>query len=736
MELKPRKTMFPNDIKDQVDDTGDLPGAKDQSEALAPLYDRIELALDKEAPARAEPQVGQPVAALLADLSPGAADALLRQARAANASRLIGAGTDISLAFQNAPKALAETGNYSGVTRGPEDFAAVFGVKEGGRRYEALDRQVRAGKQAFDMRAMPKQSINDQILDAAMSAGHSPDGPSRYQATVAAARQLEEARKNDPAGEAGKAFPQVNAAWRAAADQGWRDPVAVQNALALSLAAQRYLGVENVQPVPQSVLREIGGSSPQDVQAGINGLLAGTADPLVKAAVKQQFAKTGLLGGPAPAPTPALLDPADFDKRFGLPSSTPLKGENGSPLASAPVQSSETLGAGDGPAAADRGSQVPEYPAAAIYPAKVGLTGTVRGGAGWTEIIGPDGRVTRRVGARNWRNNNPGNIEYGPFARSAGAIGSDGRFAVFPDYGTGRAAKSRLLFEGKKYREATISSAMEIYAPRTENDTDKYIKTITSALDVDEDTPLSSLTKQQRSKMMDTMQRVEGFRTGTEYVDGKAVSAPLDGANSNSLIEPTQEVRQEQIDPSPKRSDTPADLALPKSRTLSEGWVGSSTTNISVLPSDIQENARPYADILGKNFGDGECAALTKELGKVSFASAWKRGEQVRGNMTIAPGTPIATFNGDWGDGQGAVHYGPKGYPGGKGRVSHTGIYLGQDEDGIYILDQWNNTLKDKKGHAIKDEKGNSIKTPQKARITYRPWNDPRQGKGGVEAGS
>ncbi|WP_143749045.1 glucosaminidase domain-containing protein [Mesorhizobium sp. WSM3868] len=95
------------------------------------------------------------------------------------------------------------------------------------------------------------------------------------------------------AGEAGKAFPPVNAARRAAADQGWQHPATVQKALAFTIAAQHYLGVENAEPVPQSVLKDLGGLPPQDLQAGISGLLAGTADPVVKLAMSRQFASAG-----------------------------------------------------------------------------------------------------------------------------------------------------------------------------------------------------------------------------------------------------------------------------------------------------------------------------------------------------------------------------------------------------------------------------------------------------------
>lgn len=47
--------------------------------------------------------------------------------------------------------------------------------------------------------------------------------------------------------------------------------------------------------------------------------------------------------------------------------------------------------------------------------------------------------------SRGGRNNNPGNIEYGDFAIRMGAIGSDGRFAVFPSPEHGLRAASALL---------------------------------------------------------------------------------------------------------------------------------------------------------------------------------------------------------------------------------------------------------------------------------------------------
>jgi len=576
----------------QVDDTGELASATDQSAELAPLYERVGEVLKKDRLDEALADKDRPVAALLADLSPGTADALLRQARSANASRLIGAGSDISLAIQNAPKAFAETGKYPGVMRGPEDFATVFGAEEGGRQFANLDRQVKTGQQVFDMHAMPDRQIQARLRAAAAGAGQSPEDQLKYETTAAAAQQIWEARWKDPAGQAGKALPQVDAAWRAAAEQGWRDPAAVQNALALSIAAQHYLGVGNARPVPQSVLKDLGGLPPQDMWAGMNGLLAGTTDPVVKAAVKQQFAEAGLLGGPSQAPKAAPLDHADFDRRLGPPSSAPLKAENGSPLTQAPAQSAETLGAGNAPVAAGNGSQVSTSELA-------------------NDNSGPSAELTQAL---------PEQMDPPP-----------GRPEVPP-------------------------------------------------------------------------------------VTSDPTAQPV-GDNSDSPVDP-KEASSEQLEPPPGSAEAPSiDFSKgppkPQSKSLSKGWSGHSTVNISVLPKDVQESAKPYTEMLGKNFGDGQCVALTKEVGGMSktTTTSWKKGEKVQANNKILPGTPIATFNGDWDDGQGRVHYGPKTSPHGKGGFSHTGIYLGQNESGIFILDQWA-----KDGH------------PQKARITFRPWHSAAQG--------
>lgn len=161
-----------------------------------------------------------------------------------------------------------------------------------------------------------------------------------------------------------------------------------------------------------------------------------------------------------------------------------------------------------------------------------GFTRVLEAGKGYTVVAGPNGQALRREGTRAWRNNNPGNIEYGNFARSQGAVGTDGRFAVFPTYEAGRAAKAQLLWGSKGYRGMTIGQAINRYAPPFENNTAGYASTVARAAGAATNTPMSSLTAAQRKLMLDAMERVEGFRPGKE----NGVAAPAQRAG---ILPPT-----------------------------------------------------------------------------------------------------------------------------------------------------------------------------------------------------
>ncbi|HAT1515641.1 TPA: hypothetical protein I8W54_004031, partial [Morganella morganii] len=140
-----------------------------------------------------------------------------------------------------------------------------------------------------------------------------------------------------------------------------------------------------------------------------------------------------------------------------------------------------------------------------------------------------NGDVKREGGSRSWRNNNPGNIEYGDFAKKFGAIGTDGRFAIFPTEEAGRKAKEYLIFEsnggrqlstkgdygaGLGYKNKTLSQMLTAYAPKEENITNGYIKSVLSAVGVEK--RMGDYTSEERSVILEAMKKVEGWDAGDE----------------------------------------------------------------------------------------------------------------------------------------------------------------------------------------------------------------------------
>lgn len=153
----------------------------------------------------------------------------------------------------------------------------------------------------------------------------------------------------------------------------------------------------------------------------------------------------------------------------------------------------------------------------------------VSAGSGWTKVRASDGQIYNVRGTRAWRNNNPGNIEYGAFAKRNGAVGTDGRFAVFPTYEAGRQAKESLVFDAYPSRygdDLTISQAISKYAPAFENDSAAYAASIAEAIGVPVGTKIKDIPESKRGEFLDAMQRVEGYKAGS-IVGQNGKSAPV-----------------------------------------------------------------------------------------------------------------------------------------------------------------------------------------------------------------
>ena len=79
-------------------------------------------------------------------------------------------------------------------------------------------------------------------------------------------------------------------------------------------------------------------------------------------------------------------------------------------------------------------------------------------------------------GTRASRNNNPGNIVFGNYAKVHGASGTDGRFAIFPTAEDGFRAMADLI--EAHYSELTVAQAISKWAPSNENNTEAYIHNV------------------------------------------------------------------------------------------------------------------------------------------------------------------------------------------------------------------------------------------------------------------
>jgi hypothetical protein len=77
----------------------------------------------------------------------------------------------------------------------------------------------------------------------------------------------------------------------------------------------------------------------------------------------------------------------------------------------------------------------------------------------------------------------------------------------------------------------------------------------------------------------------------------------------------------------------------------------------------------------GRVIGAGHCVDFVKAAAGAPRTAAWQEGAPVRGNPHIARGTAIATFESDGS------------YTSKSG--NHAAIYLSQDDDGIWVYDQW-----------------------------------------------
>lgn len=157
----------------------------------------------------------------------------------------------------------------------------------------------------------------------------------------------------------------------------------------------------------------------------------------------------------------------------------------------------------------------PTEAAASIIPPSTGVS-NVPSSTGVSNVpSSTESNIIGKVGgSRSWRNNNPGNLEYNEYTKSLGAVGSDGRFAIFPTEEIGENAQKRLLFYGKNYKNLSLTGAINRYAPKSENDTNAYIQSILKQTGLSEKL-MKDYTPEEQNKIQLAMKKHEVWKVGT-----------------------------------------------------------------------------------------------------------------------------------------------------------------------------------------------------------------------------
>lgn len=169
-----------------------------------------------------------------------------------------------------------------------------------------------------------------------------------------------------------------------------------------------------------------------------------------------------------------------------------------------------------------------------------------------------DGDLVKEDGSRSWRNNNPGNMIWGDYAKKMGAIGRDMEaaghvMAIFPDEETGRKAQRNLIFEsngGRKlsttadygagigYKNKTLSQAITAYAPpEAKNPTTAYIRKVLAA--VGSEKTMGNYSESEREKILEAMKEIEDWKEGKQYASNSS-SNTIQGLQSfgNQISKP------------------------------------------------------------------------------------------------------------------------------------------------------------------------------------------------------
>jgi hypothetical protein len=218
---------------------------------------------------------------------------LMRSADAAMNDQMAALRSQLDIAVDNAPSAIQNTGRYEGPMPTEEEFVRAYGPQEGGLRYDTFQTAAQTAGEVYGMRTMPEAGIaalvkeaqpNSSGTDAALES-------KRYEILSNAAAETIKQRNADPASYVRQVFPTVDRLMGSGN---------LQAGIAASVAAQKQLGIRNIQPLTTAQAKQgADGFNKEDASQdtriqSVTAFLAATNDPAQRRAIYEQMVAAGL----------------------------------------------------------------------------------------------------------------------------------------------------------------------------------------------------------------------------------------------------------------------------------------------------------------------------------------------------------------------------------------------------------------------------------------------------------
>jgi len=203
---------------------------------------------------------------------------------------------------------------------------------------------------------------------------------------------------------------------------------------------------------------------------------------------------------------------------------------------------------------------------------------------------------TRVGGEASWRYNNPGNIRWLSGGKSSyfkdklGAIGTNGKFAIFPSWDVGNEAKHSLFKIDPNYKGASIEGAMEAYAPSSENNTKAYLEFIRKRTGLDTSRKVDSLTPEEYQKWVDAITAYESH--GQIKGKGTTILPEDDDKHPEVSAHPKQLTPEERAAPPTFKQKSELDQGEPAQQTADSTDVPPSD-NLPNYAQDITGDSSP-----------------------------------------------------------------------------------------------------------------------------------------------